>query len=560
LAVSTTLTMPAANTSVTATYQPATYTLAVNNGTGSGTYTNGQVVSIVANAPPAGQVFDQWLGATVANAFASSTTLTMPAANTSVYATYKTAPLPLAITTSSPLPDGKVGVAYSQTLLATNGTPGYAWSIFSGALPGGLTLNAVGSISGAPTSAGGFNFTAQVSDSASATATKAFAITVNPVINNITFTPTNGPVATVVTISGSGFTGTTAVLFNGVNTGFTSTGDTQIIAAVPFGATTGSITIIGAGGAVPSLQPFTVTPSTELPAIYVADTNNHRIQKSTDGLTWTQIGLGYGTGLGQFRYPEAVAASGDGQTIYVADKSNNRIQKSTDGGATWTIFADSTLVNGPQGVALAINGDVYVSSTAGNSVLRFAGGNPAARTIIASNGTSSGAVTQVKAPYGLAVDAENTLYIADRNNYRILRIDHADTSVASVVVAGRGSLLSPGQVSVPQGVGLDNAGNLYVADSGNNRVLKFAAGNPGVAVALATNGTSLSPAQVRGAEGVTVSLLPSGPFAGQHLLVVGDTGNYRIVGKPLTEGMTAFTSFGGNGTAVGQFKSPGKIR
>ncbi|MSR64499.1 MAG: DUF5050 domain-containing protein [Verrucomicrobiae bacterium] len=94
---STTLTMPGSNTAVTATYKaapPATFTLTVNSGSGSGSYTNGTVVAIAANAPPAGQVFNQWTGAAVANAFASSTTLTMPGSNTSVTATYKVVVLP----------------------------------------------------------------------------------------------------------------------------------------------------------------------------------------------------------------------------------------------------------------------------------------------------------------------------------------------------------------------------------------------------------------------------------------------------------------------------------
>ena len=88
-ASSTTITMPAANTTVTATYKAAsTYTLTVVNGTGGGTYAAGTLVSITANAAPTGQVFSAWTGATVANASASSTTLTMPAANTTVTATY----------------------------------------------------------------------------------------------------------------------------------------------------------------------------------------------------------------------------------------------------------------------------------------------------------------------------------------------------------------------------------------------------------------------------------------------------------------------------------------
>src|SRR5262249_54356998 len=87
-------------------------------------------------------------------------------------------PPPLTITTSSPLPNGAAGTAYSQSLAATGGTPSYTWSVTQGTLSGvGLTLSGGGMISGTPT-AGAANFTVQVRDSASRTATKAFAITV----------------------------------------------------------------------------------------------------------------------------------------------------------------------------------------------------------------------------------------------------------------------------------------------------------------------------------------------------------------------------------------------
>lgn len=87
-AATTTLTMPASATTVTANFTSATYALTVVNGTGSGTYAPGTTVSISANAAPQGQTFSQWTGATVANATASSTTLSMPSAPTTVTATY----------------------------------------------------------------------------------------------------------------------------------------------------------------------------------------------------------------------------------------------------------------------------------------------------------------------------------------------------------------------------------------------------------------------------------------------------------------------------------------
>ena len=69
---------------------PVTYALTVSNGSGSGQYTAGTVVAISANAAPTGQVFDAWTGAAVADASASTTTLIMPAAATTVAANYKT--------------------------------------------------------------------------------------------------------------------------------------------------------------------------------------------------------------------------------------------------------------------------------------------------------------------------------------------------------------------------------------------------------------------------------------------------------------------------------------
>jgi hypothetical protein len=86
----TTLTMPAAATTVTANYA-ASYTLTVTNGTGSGSYVSGTVVTITANAAPSGEAFEDWTGATVASAKSATTTLTMPAKNTAVTANYATA-------------------------------------------------------------------------------------------------------------------------------------------------------------------------------------------------------------------------------------------------------------------------------------------------------------------------------------------------------------------------------------------------------------------------------------------------------------------------------------
>ena len=97
----------------------------------------------------------------------------------------------LAITTTS-LPNGSVGQAYSQSLVASGGTLPYSWSLASGALPAGLSLNAgTGAIIGTPTTAATSNFTVQVLDSANpaAAVTKALSITITTTPTNLTIWP-----------------------------------------------------------------------------------------------------------------------------------------------------------------------------------------------------------------------------------------------------------------------------------------------------------------------------------------------------------------------------------
>ena len=95
----------------------------------------------------------------------------------------------ISITTTSPLASGSVGAAYSQTLTATGGSPAYTWSIASGSLPAGLSLNAsTGAITGTPTAAGGpTSVTFRVTDSAAATTTKALSITIGKGTPTITW-------------------------------------------------------------------------------------------------------------------------------------------------------------------------------------------------------------------------------------------------------------------------------------------------------------------------------------------------------------------------------------
>ncbi len=118
--------------------------------------------------------------ADIATVGTASITVLNPGPSTSNALTFTISGPGLTITTNSPLPQGTVGTSYSQTIAASGGTAPYTWSLSSGSLPTGLTLNAgTGTISGTPSAVGNTTFTVRVSDSASASVTKQFQLSIS---------------------------------------------------------------------------------------------------------------------------------------------------------------------------------------------------------------------------------------------------------------------------------------------------------------------------------------------------------------------------------------------
>ena len=116
---------------------------------------------------------------------------TKPTANTKTASLTITVDTPITVTTTSPLPTGYVGLAYSQTLAATGGSgKGYTWAVTSGStLPGGLNLSAAGVLSGKPTTVGNPSFSVTVTDSASNTGTGTLSMTIKAGVSITTPTP-----------------------------------------------------------------------------------------------------------------------------------------------------------------------------------------------------------------------------------------------------------------------------------------------------------------------------------------------------------------------------------
>jgi YD repeat-containing protein len=168
----------------------------------------------------------------------------------------------LGVLTGSLTP-GAREVSYSANLAAIGGTPPFTWSITSGALPAGLSIDSSsGTIQGTPTATGTSSFTVQVQDSVSATATKNLSISI---FHADSLSPTTAPIGGLATITGTNF-GTTqgsgTVTFNGVAAAVSSWSNTSITAIVPAGIAigTGSATV-NAYGAPGNALPITITPA-----------------------------------------------------------------------------------------------------------------------------------------------------------------------------------------------------------------------------------------------------------------------------------------------------------
>jgi hypothetical protein len=256
--------------------------------------------------------------------------------------------------------------------------------------------------------------------------------------------------------------------------------------------------------------------------IYIAEWSNHRIRKvSSSGTITTFAGTGT-AGFGgdggpatdaALDSPEGVAVDSAGN-VYIADSFNNRIRKVDTSGIITTIAgngspgytgdgpAASAGLNDPSGVAVDKSGNVYVADNSNHRIRKISGGTISTIAGTGVGGFSGDGGPAVKAqvfnPTHLTVDSGGNLYIADYSNNRIRKIDTSGTitTVAGTATpdnqggySGDGGPATSAQFKKPAGVAVDAAGNLYIADAGNDRVRKVSAGT-GIVTALAGGGTN----------------------------------------------------------------------
>src|SRR4030095_9341396 len=168
------------------------------------------------------------------------------------------------------LPNGTVGVAYSQTVSATGGTGSYTFSVSAGSLPAGLSLNAAtGAITGTPTTAATSNFTITATDGLGATGARAYSVTINPAITVNPATLPNGTVGVAYsqTVSATGGTGsyTFSVSAGSLPAGLSLNAATGAITGTPTAVATSNFTITATDGlSATGTRAYTVAVNTAI--------------------------------------------------------------------------------------------------------------------------------------------------------------------------------------------------------------------------------------------------------------------------------------------------------
>ncbi len=260
--------------------------------------------------------------------------------------------------------------------------------------------------------------------------------------------------------------------------------------------------------------------------LFIADTYNNRIRKVTKatGAITTVAGTGTPGYNGDniiatsamLSFPRGIAFDSSGN-LYIADDNNHRVRKVVAGSGIITtvagngtpgyngdnIAAIGAALNRPFGVAVDSVGDLYIADYDNRRVRKVTAGTGTIVTVAGTgtfgyNGDNIAAATaMLSAPHGVAVDSSRNLYIADTFNHRIRRVAVASgviTTVAGTAAGGYNGdniAATSAQLARPGGVAVDPNGNLYFADSCNNRVRKVTTAT-GIITTLAGSAMSSS--------------------------------------------------------------------
>jgi uncharacterized protein (TIGR03437 family) len=278
----------------------------------------------------------------------------------------------------------------------------------------------------------------------------------------------------------------------------------------------------------------------------IADTNNHRIrQVAADGRIRTLVGTGV-AGVGPEGMPPAQTplrgphgvCTGRAGTLFVVDTANHRVLQAAPQALVVTAAGNGApgdagdggharlaQLNQPSACALDSAGNLFIADTFSHRIRKV---DPSGTiSTVAGTGSSGfsgdeGPATagRISAPRGVAVDDNGNIFIADTGNNRIRRVApdgliHTIAGQDAAGFSGDGGPAASAQINAPGGLLLDGAGDLYFADSGNNRIRRLVP-----AAAPPTEPVVLPPAL----SAVSAASLRQGPVAPGELIVISGAG------------------------------------
>jgi sugar lactone lactonase YvrE len=443
--------------------------------------------------------------------------------------------------TTSGLPEGEVATDYAQVATAGGGAPPYTWSLAAGSLPEGLSLDASsGAITGTPTAIGTSSFTVKVTDSSAPTrqiATANLSITVTGLAYATSFSPAeypegkfNEPEAVAVGPSG--------------NIWVADSGHDRVL---EFNAKREYLRELGEEGTGPGqfngIGGIATNSSGDL---YVTDSANNRVQEfGPEGEHLRTLGSSI-MSSGQLLDPGAVAIDSSGD-VWVLNSHGggtySRVVEYSPSGQFLSKFGSSGSGEGQLGTAYGMTfsaGHLDVAEFANNRVQEFS----TSGTYLGGFGSSGSADGQLQAPRGIAVDLRTgNLYVTDSANDRVQEFGSSGSFIAAFGSAGSSS----GQFSDPTGVAVSPSGGIYVADTGNARAQEWAATDTGETPTLAASFGPPESIEGRFSEPDAVAVGSSGN------VWVADSGDHRVV--EFTPEGKYLRQFGTDGVGDGQFNA-----
>jgi hypothetical protein len=261
--------------------------------------------------------------------------------------------------------------------------------------------------------------------------------------------------------------------------------------------------------------------------------------KFCSSVTWNPDAILFADSSTIGEQPQTVFVSVN-NSIYVAEGNLSQVQIWVGGSITPTKTIANGLMN-PYGLFVSSNGDIYIDNGASS-------GQVEKWTWSATSGT--GVMNTNDSCYGLFIDINNTLYCSMGNLNQVVKASVTNGVNVTIVAAGNGVAGSASNMlNDCHGIFVDSSFNLYVADSGNNRIQFFQSGQ--------LNGITLAG---DGASGTVVLNYPTAIIldAGGNLYIA-DTNNDRIVRSDPTGYRCIAGCSGSNGSASDQLNKPSSL-